>query len=89
MDFMVWSTDPRTAIRVLKAQKADRIVREYGGSVRIIWAANRLEFDLPKEISQEDEFECVARVTAMMEEDESIQGNIQLARRSPCTAYEG
>ena len=88
-DLPIWSTDPELATQIRKALKAEKIAAEYGGTVAISWPKRLLRFNFPDETPVEDEIECVKRVTDLMEEDESLQGDVQLAGRSPYTSYEG
>jgi len=68
LDLPIWSTDPQLTTQIRKAQEAEEIAAEYGGTVQISFVNKILNFNFPDETSEEEEFECVKRVTDLMEE---------------------
>ena len=63
----IWSTNPQLSVRIEKLTRAKEIAAEYKSDVEVNWITMTLDFKTPSDISYEEEFEMVARVTAVME----------------------
>ena len=62
----IWTTNPKLAIRLEKAQKAREVVKEYGGTVDIYWPTYTMNLNLPDSVSIDDQLECAHRKESLM-----------------------